>query len=54
MKDEFKVGDSVREFGSDKNGRVVAISKSDDDIYVMWDSRIAEWISKHLLLEVED
>lgn len=54
MKDEFKVGDRVRELGSDKNGRVVAISKSDDDIYVMWDSGIAEWISKHLLLEAED
>lgn len=54
MRDEFKVGDRVREIGCDKIGRVVAISKSDDDIYVTWDNRIAEWISKYLLLEVED
>lgn len=54
MKDEFKVGDRVQEFGSDNIGRVVAISVSDDDVYVMWDSGIAEWISKHLLLEVEN
>lgn len=54
MKDEFKIGDRVQEFGSDKIGRIVAISKSDGDIYVMWDNRIANWVSKHLLMKVED